>query len=473
MTPRISDTSNLPQPNGLLKPHQRLTVEPATDENNPAVLQPGQTLEIVAAVHNTTPQRQRFWLTCAGLPKDWVQVRYEGGLEPPESPESRIGDIAESGLTLPAGAQGQAIVCIQPSSNAPAIPYTATLQLHSPLMLEPRSTWLYLQVLPIQSLYLELKTIRGKVQQTAGQYEVCLQNQGNTDRRISLRVRESNRQQACDYLMTPTRSWILPPNHSGTTQLWVKPRQVWKRPIIGNRSIDFWVEVEDGQQLPLPTNRLPGTLVWQSRPLWQVGLGLLASLVTLGAIGLLTTGLLNAAADPKILEFAAENATVQESETAAVRLHWQVQNPAQVQSLRLTSSGSKGATHSIVYDFSQGIPKDLQPFCTLQQVLSCKGMPMAVREPGNYGFGLELYPKKSSSPIDRQKTEVTIQPQLPTIATFKINDKDAPAKLTIALSAPAQPLNFSWLVKGGRSLTVELLPTPGKVEPQGKLALHA
>ena len=465
MTPRISDAANLPlpQPNAPLKPHQKLIVEPATDEANPALLQPGQTLEIRVAVHNTTPQSARFWLTCAGLPKDWVRVRYLGGQEQP-APK-----VAEPGLTLVAGQEGQAILCIQPASNAPAIPYTATLQLHSPLMLEPRSTWLYLQVLPIQSLYLELKTVRGKVQQTAGQYEVCLQNQGNTDRRISLRVREVSRKQVCEYLMTPARFWVLPPNGSGTTQLWVKPQRRWQRPIVGNRSIHFWVEVEDGQQLPLPTDRLQGTLIWQRRPLWQVGLGVLAGLGGLGAISLGAAGLFSVAARPQILEFAADSATMQESETAAVHLNWQVKNPAQIQSLILTNS-SKGAEKSIVYDFSQGLPKELQPFCILQAALICKGVPTAAREVGNYKFSLDLISKQETSPSDRQKTQVSIQPQLPTIAAFKINDKDAPVKLTIGSNAQTQPLNFSWLVKGGRNFTVELLPTPGKVQAQGKLA---
>jgi hypothetical protein len=482
MTPQTSDAADapLPQPHTPLKPHQKLIVAPATDEANPAVIQPGQTLEITVEVHNSTLQTDRFWLTCAGLPKDWVRIRYEGG-QP--QPVSEFGDFVEPRLILPAGERGQVVLSIQPPSNAPAIPYTATLQLHCPMMLEPRSAWFYLRVLPIQSLYLELKTVRGKVRQTAGQYEICLHNQGNTERRIALRVREANPQPACTYLMTPARFWVLPPNDLSQTQLWVKPKHAWKRPLWGSRSIQFWVEVDDRQQLPLPTDRLQGTLIWQSRPFWQVGLGLLAGLGSLGAIGLLATGLLTAVSGPKILEFAAENATIQESiqesvqesgqrsgqdsKAGAVRLNWQVQNPAQIQSLRLTNANAKGGDKAIVYDFSQGVPKELQAFCTLQQVLRCKGVPITAREVGNYELGLELYPKKSGSPIDRQQTTVSIQPQIPTIAAFKINDKDAPAKLTIA--ANAQPLNFSWLVKGGRSLTVELLPSPGKVQAEGKL----
>jgi hypothetical protein len=484
MTPQTSDAADapLPQPHPPLKPHQKLIATPATAEANPAVLQPGQTLEITVEVHNSTPQTDRFWLTCAGLPKDWIRIRYEGG-QP--QPVSEFGDFVEPRLILPAGERGQVILSIQPPSNAPAIPYTATLQLHCPMMLEPRSTWFYLRVLPIQSLYLELKTVQGRVRQAAGQYEICLHNQGNTERRIALRVREANPQPACTYLMTPTRFWVLPPNDCSQTQLWVKPKHAWKRPLWGSRSIQFWVEVDDRQQLPLPTDQLQGTLIWQGRPFWQVGLGLLASLGSLGAIGLLATGLLTAVSGPKILEFAAENATVQEvvqesgpqsaqqssqqSATGAVRLNWQVQNPAQIQSLRLTNANAKGGAKSIVYDFSQGVPKELQTFCTLQQVLRCKGVPINAREIGNYELGLELYPKKSGSPIDRQKTTVSIQPQIPTIAAFKINDKDAPAKLTIAANTQAQPLNFSWLVKGGQSLTVELLPSPGKVQAEGKL----
>ena len=461
MTPQTSDASDPPIPQPAIKPHQQLRVEPATDAANPAVLQPGQTLEVTVEVHNTTPQPDRFWLTHAGFPKDWVSVRYVGGRPEPGTTEPQV-------LILAAGEKGKVGLQIQPPSNAPAIPYTTTLQLHSQHLLEPRSTWLYLQVLPIHALHLELKTVQGNVQKTAGQYEICLRNQGNTDRRIALRVQEANRKQVCDYLMTPARFWVLPPKDSGTTQLWVKPKRAWKRPIVGNRSINFWVEVEDSQQLPIPTDRLQGTLVWQGRPFWQLLLGLLAGLGSLGAIGLLATGLLNMVSDPQILEFATENPTYQESEATIVRLNWQVKNSAQLQSLKLTSQVGKSAGKSIVYDFSRGVPKELQPFCQLQQALSCKGVPTAARDVGNYGFELELVSKTAKGSPDRQKTEVSIQPQIPTIAVFKVNDKDAPAKLT--LPANSQPLNFSWQVKGGRNFTVELSPTPGKVQAQGKLA---
>lgn len=469
MTPRISDASDprLPQPSPTIKPHQRLTVQPATDAANPAVLQPGQTLEVTVEVHNTTPQRDRFWFTCAGLPKDWVNIRYQGGVLGSET----VSTTAEpEGLILPAGDKGQVSLCIQPPSNAPAIPYTATLQLHSQQLLEPRSTWLYLKVLPIHALYLELKTIRGQVAQTAGEYEICLRNQGNTERRIALRVQEANRKQVCDYLMTPARFWALPPQDGGTTQLWVKPKQEWKRPLLGPRSIHFWVEVEDSQQLPLPADRLQGTLVWQRRPLWQPLLGLLGGLGSLGAIGLLATGLLTAASQPKILAFAPETPTYQESATTIVRLNWQVENPTQLRSLKLASQGDKNTSKPIVYDFSRGVPKELQPFCQLQQTLNCKGVPTMAREVGSYGFELELVTGEANRSADRQKTEVSIQPQIPTIVAFKINDKNAPAKLTLPANAQSQPLNLSWQVKGGRSFTVELLPTPGKVQSQGKLS---
>ena len=444
-----------------LKPHQKLAIEPVTDLNHPAVLQPGEILEVTARVHNTTPNPDRFWLTCAGLPIDWVSLRY--GQE-----QTASEAVRPDGLTLPSGETGQIILSIHPPSNAPPIPYTATLQLHSKQMLEPRSTWLYLKILPVHALQLDLRAVSSTIRQMAGEYEICLLNQGNTDRHISLGVREAGRQLTCEYLMTPARVWVLPPNGSGNTQLWVKPKQRWKRPLLGQRSIDFWVEVEDAHHLPLPSDRLPGTLIWQGRPLWQVALGLLAGVGGAGAIVLMATGLFGIANRPQILEFATENSTYQESDPsgAPVQLNWQVRNPAKLRSVQLTSRGQGGRKFT-TYDFSQGIPKELQPFCTLQQTLKCQAVPTAARDAGAYKFELALTARTDSA-IDRRQIEVSIQPQPPTIAAFKINDKEAPAKLTLPLTGAA-PLNFSWQVNG-RNLNVELLPAPGKVQAQGKLS---
>lgn len=447
-------------------------VQPATSSTKPALLQPGQMLEVQVLVQNTSDRVDRFRLTCPDLAENWFKVRYPEGLNTP-------GLVIESdGLDLNPGATGQIVLLIHPPAEAAAGTYSPTIRLHSAnnpdLML---LDLVYLQIQPVYYLTLELRTLLGRVKQGAGQYEVRLMNQGNTDRDLLLTVSSPDEDKLCSHEVLPD-VWRLPPKRSGSSDLRIQPVKWWRRPLFGGgRLINFYVDVRDQENLPLTTDRLQGTLVWEARPVWQLLLFALATLGALGAIALLIwLWFFQAPAPAKILEFASEDTVYQEANGDFVRLNWQIRNPAQLQTLRLSSQSPDGGAlaQPVVYDFSQGIPKELQPFCTVQRVLICKGVQTDARKAGGYIFELAVTPKDGNGePSDTKKTSpITIQAQFPVILSFKVDNQEAKSKLLFPISK--KPVNkslaLSWEVRGGKDLKVELLPSPGVVptNPQGK-----
>jgi hypothetical protein len=336
---------------------------------------------------------------------------------------------------------------------------------------ERRSQMLHLQVWSVCSLAMELRTIVGQVTQGAGRYEIWLLNQSSCDRRISLNPR-SETPEACEFWLTPAPTLTLLPGTSAKTDLRVKPMQRWGRPWWGEKPVPFVVDVTDQQGLPLLPDQLTGAVIWQGRPVWQIlaGLGLVGASVA--AIALIAGLWIKTTTDLKIVTFGAGRSTYEEGKEP-VRLNWQIQNPQQLQTLQLTSRSEDGKfARSVVFDFSQGIPKELKSFCTGQQVLDCQGIPTDARTVGKYGFELSVLSKSSpGSPSDTQKTDwVSVQPQLPAIVAFKLNNKDAPEKYRVALGQATQ-VALSWQVKGGKDLQVELLPLYRTVATTGSMSL--
>lgn len=440
-------------------------IQPATSSTKPALLQPGQMLEVLVLVQNTSDRVDRFRLTCPDLAENWLTVRYPEGLNTP-------GLVVESdGLDLNPGATGQIVLLIHPPADAAAGTYSPTIRLHSAnnpeLML---LDLVYLQIRPVYYLTLELRTLLGRVKHGAGQYEVRLMNEGNTDRDLILSLSSPDEDKLCSHEVLPD-VWQLPPKRSGSSDLRIQPVKWWRRPLFGGgRLITFYVDVQDRENLPLTTDRLQGTLVWEARPVWQLLLFILATLGALGAIALLIwLWLFQTPAPAKILEFGSQDTTYQEAEGDFIRLNWQVRNPTQLQTLRLSSQSPDGAAlgQPVVYDFSQGVPKELQPFCTVQRVLICNGVQTDARKAGGYIFELAVIPKDGNGePVDTKKTgTITIQAQFPVILSFKVNNQEAESRYLIPINKkqPQKSVSLSWEVRGGKDLRVELLPSPGAV----------
>lgn len=448
------------------------TIQPATSSTKPIVLQPGQVLEVMVLVHNTSDRVDRFRLTCPDLDERWITVRYPEGLETP-------GLVLETdGLDLNPGGKGQIILLIHPPTDALAGTYSPTIRLHSANNTELMLLDLvYLQIQPIYYLNLELRTLLGKVKEGAGQFEIRLTNEGNTERTIALAAQSADEEDLFNYQLAPTHTWLLPPKSQAIVDLKVHPLKWWKRPLFGGgRLINFLIRVDDTQQLPLATDRLQGTLVWEARPIWQFLFFLLTTLGALGAIAfLIWASFFKPPAAPKILEFTSEDGTYQEASGDFIRLNWQVHNATQIKALRLVSQTGAGtaASQPVVYPFDQGIPKELQPFCgkVLQPVLVCKGVQTDARKAGSYVFELAVIPATGEGePSDIKKTApIGIQPQAPTIVAFQINGKDAASKYLVPISReePVKKVILSWQVAGGSDTQVELLPAPGSVDRKG------
>ncbi len=194
---------------------------------------------------------------------------------------------------------------------------------------------------------------------------------------------------------------------------------------------------------------------------------------------------------PKISEFVSTRPVYQEANTPVrtqesggntgvgdtILLNWKINNPEQLKELKLIGRASDGSVNSALkrYDFSQGIPQDLKPFCQIPQDLVCKNVPTGTRQPGEYIFELTAVPKKEqidkpiSSKTDTIKILANIVPLK--IVAFKVNNQEAGGKYIIPIlpNQPLKPLLLSWQVEGGKDMKVELLPSPGTVPPRGAI----
>jgi len=395
------------------------TVTPATNSLTPAIIQPGQILQVTVAVHNRSDRVDRFWLSFPDLAQNWFTVRYPENLE-------QVGLVlAGDGLDLNPGAKGEILVLLNPPLEATAGNYFPSLRVHSAnhpdLML---LDLVYLQILPIYLLSAELRTLIGKVRRSAGVFEVRLTNRGNTLREVIIRAITLEEEDFCTYTLDPNQVQILP-GSTATAALEVKPNKWWRRPFYGGGLlINFGVELEDVQQLPLPNDLPRGVLVWESRAWWQFLLLILTGLGTLGAIAFLIWWLFfRPPIPPKILEFTSDNPSYKEVDGDFIRLNWQIRNPQHIQSFAITGLSANGAAsvQPRTYDFSKGIPNDLKQFCVIRTVLICKNVRTEARQPGDYTFELKVFSKKGKDvAADTAKTNlIKIQPlDLPKISEF-------------------------------------------------------
>ena len=161
-----------------------------------------------------------------------------------------------------------------------------------------------------------------------------------------------------------------------------------------------------------------------------------------------------------------------------ILLNWKINNPEQLKELRLIARLPDGSAISGLrpFNFTQGIPKELQEFCQLPQELICKNLPTGIRKPGDYVFELTAIPKKGEGekPISAKTDTIKILPNIVPIkiVAFKVNGKDAGGKYLVPINPekPIRPLVLTWQVEGGKDMKVEILPAPGTVPPVGAIA---
>ncbi|BBD70124.1 hypothetical protein NIES4072_64890 [Nostoc commune NIES-4072] len=369
------------------------TLQPVTTSQTPTPVRPGDSFSVNVSVYNRSDRVDRFRITCPDIPENWYKVIYPQGLE-------QIGMlIAPDALDLNPGARGDILLLLTPGLNAVAGNYFPSVRLHSAN--NPNLALMdvvYLQVLPVYALNAEFLILRSRVRNQEGIFHLKLNNSGNTTREVLIRTQTADDKELCTYTVEPDAVRLLP-NSSTNIDLRVKPNKWWRRPVYGAPElIEFRVQLEDTQQLPLPDYIPQGTLIWEPRPWWQFLLLFIAGVGTLGAIAfLIWATFFKPPAQPKIVEFAADNNLYQEVNNDFIRLNWQVRNPRQIYLLKLTGQSTDGTASvaPIVYDFSKGIPNELKESCSWRSVLICQNMRTDARLPGEYIFNLQVFSKSN------------------------------------------------------------------------------
>lgn len=433
-------------------------IQPLTSSAKPAVLQPGGVLQLQVLVYNRSERVDRFRLTCSDLPETWFTITY------PQDTQGYGLVLEADSLGLNPGDQGQILLLITPASMALAGNYVPTLRLYSENNPDLNLLDLvYLQVLPLYLLQPALRPIINRIRGHSGLFEVQLANAGNTERDILLRVNDLEGDESCSYTLEPDYVQILP-QETARAKLIVKPMKWWRRPWWGGgRVLNFQVELEDRQLLPLPTDLLQGYVTWVARPWWQLlplvlaGLGALALLVWL-----IWWLFFRPPVFPKILEFYVEDARYAAVNGDVAQVGWQIQQPQRLRSIRITGQTPDGRLISgpLVYDFTKSLPPALQPFCTLEQaLLTCRNVRTDATQPGEYVFELTVIPKGVRGiPDSRQTSRVVIDPvPLPQVLEFKptqaayLEDRLNPPNSTTRPTAqttqtPPSDIRLNWAV---------------------------
>lgn len=432
-------------------------LQPMTTPQTPAIIQPGGALPVQVLVYNRSDRVDRFRLVCTDLPPTWFSIVYPQGVQ-----GSGLVVNADS-LNLNPGEQSLISLVFNPPIDALAGSYIPTLRLYSAN--DPELVLLdlvYLQVPPIHLLQIELRTLISRVRQQPGIYQVRLNNLGNTQREVVLRCQNLDEEDLCTYTLDHTQVQMAPRESVGVG-LQVQPKKWWRRPLFGGgRVLNFSVDLTDTRQLPLTVDNLPGFLLWESRPWWQV-----LPLVLLIILGILVLAywlwwwLIRVPPSPQIMQFFSEDTTYTATNEDVVRLGWQISEPQRLQSLKITGLSPEGAplTRPEVYDWSQGVPAALQSFCTQTVTqLDCRNVRTNARQPGTYQFEMVIQPKSGRggvTAVTGMTKPVTIAPlPQPTILAFTSTQPtyQEPAGVTTTStgSQPPKPssseIRLNWVI---------------------------
>ncbi len=187
---------------------------------------------------------------------------------------------------------------------------------------------------------------------------------------------------------------------------------------------------------------------------------------------------------PKLANFISSQPIYQEEAYSPILLNWDILQPKQLAAIKLISRSPEGITNTrlMTYDFSQGIPPELDNYCYITDIISCRNIPTQAQQAGDYIFELMSVTKANPKLIDSTITSdlIRIEPiPLPSpapapleIITFQINGIEAPPKYIAKINPEDanSEVTISWNVLSDPTATIELLPAPGKVEPTGQLS---
>ncbi|MDX2241469.1 MAG: hypothetical protein NW224_12360 [Leptolyngbyaceae cyanobacterium bins.302] len=183
-----------------------------------------------------------------------------------------------------------------------------------------------------------------------------------------------------------------------------------------------------------------------------------------------------------------------------IQLNWVISNRSQIRRLELSYIGV-AADGSIIqsdhnqvisYDMTNGIPAELESVCNSSEDaqtdpqgtsqnndklpeddrLICQDVSVPeVEIPGKYTFTLTVVMEEQpTSRVTKNSEPVEIRPLLPQIQSFKVNGQDVERvpQLVYLINPARGPIDvvFEWQVRDRNRMTVELLPTPGLINPQ-------
>lgn len=429
------------------------SLKPSSNTNKPLIFHPGEPLQVEVTVQNRSNRVDRFRLTCPDLDEDWFTITY------PTTGLEGLGVSEVTALGLNPGSQGQILLTFHPSGDILAGVYSPTIRLHSEnspdlVLLD----LVYIRIPTIYSLDVQLQTILAQVSRSPAKYELSLINQGNVVRELTFNLESRDEEELYTYKFQPSEVRLLPSKIS-TANLTVKPRHWWRRPWLGGGLvINFQVNIQDKQSLPLP-NTLPQlSFVWKPRPWWQFLLLILLILGLLGGIGFIVWQLLNPA-PVKLEKFVSNNSPITEGDQ--VVLGWEIQNFQQLQKLELTITEPQGLK-TIEYDFSNGIPEQLNKICreSPKKELICSNLTTGVKAKGKYSFELQAFYRKGM-PFFSQlaKTE-------PQTIEVEINEKPIAEVIEFKTDRSQYQkddrINLSWTIS--RPLLLKEIQITGKAE---------
>ena len=454
------------------------SLKPTTHPSNPAILKLSEPLQVEVIVDNLSDRVDRFRLSCPDLEEDWFTIRY------PTTGLEGVGLLSgPSGLELNPDSQGRIWLQFHPPADTIAGNYSPTIRLHSAnspdlVLLD----LVYIQIPPVYRLNVELNTILGKVSHSPGQYEVKLINQGNTPRELTVGIKSRDEKQLYTYQCDPSNVRVLP-NKNFKVNLTVKPKHWWQRPLMGaGLTLNFIVELQDKQSLPLPENLPRGSLVWNPRPKWQLLLLVLGVLFLLGGLGFVVWLKFIKHPDPPIVDYLAPDSTLY-NEGDEVRLNWKIKNIDQLSRLELKIDGSVSSGPPRNFPFDRGSFGKLKGVCqtqppqmmTQQEILICKNIKTGVKEPSDYTFTLSAFDQKQDKVSDKTiKVKINEKPA-PKVVSFQL-DKDKYIKGNVML--------LSWTIENSEgclsdssqsasspNCNIKQLQIMGKAEGTGTTAI--
>lgn len=409
-------------------------IQPFTSSANPHPLRAGERLELKVKVENRSKRVDRFYLACPELTPDWYTIHY------PESSLQIAGLVKETdGLELNPDRTGEIKLILHPPDYTLAGNYFPTIRLISSnkeelVLLDV----VYLQVLPNETLNVELYPLTLKVPSQTQECEVRLLNQGNISREIIIFAKDKEE----IFTYTPESPLVqMSPGETISVPLKVKPRKWWRRPLKGKPlEFNFNVEVDNNPKLLQPETAKPpalpkqlpqGNLVWEIRPWWQFWLPLI--LLILLALGLLSVGAFllwqQYLIKPKIAELKPTQLVYQAANKQQAILNFEIRNwrywqfknwkfksNSKLKNIEIIPKTREGLGKKIIYNQIQ-----LEKLCQNQHnTLICRNISTETTKPGEYTFKMDVFPQNQNTPSDSSETATIIIEPIPSLPIPKI-----------------------------------------------------